>query len=305
MSGITDRARDGTMGNKKFSLILLFILFWILLFWGTGTGGFFVKGSGYSILPSFYGIGMGLAVGIVLAIIAVRFKERILLKAAHASKIESRRYPKLLETVKQYAKKYRVPTPHVYSTPEMLPNFYIFGSSLKNLNIVFTRGFLDLGHPEYISTAIAWAITAEKHGYLKNRTVGSALAYMMMFPAKIWDFLSLGSGSRYNIMNLIFLLPFAPLAALIVHMAGVKEEIGIIDSHTTDMTGDQGYLGVTFIEIEKNLSNFIVDTDLALVPLFVAPPRCSNFYYTLFRPFPPLQKRIKRLSMARKHARKV
>ncbi len=284
---------------------MLFILFWILLLWGTGIGGIFVKGSGYSMLPSLYGMGIGLVIGIILATIAVRFKVRILLKVARASKIQGGRYPELLETVNKYARKYRVPIPDIYSTPEMLPNFYIFGSSLDNLNIVFTRGFLDLARPEYISAAIAWAITAEKHGHLKNRTVGSALAYMMMFPAKIWDFISLGSGSRYNIMNLIFLLPFAPLAALIVHMAGIKEEINIIDSHTTDMTGDQGYLGVTFIEIEKNLSSFIVDTDLALVPLFVAPPRCSNIYYTLFRPFPPLQKRIKRLSMARKHARKV
>jgi len=293
------------MRNKEFSLIFFFILFWILLFWGTGIGGIFVKGSGYSFLPSLYGIGIGLVIGIILAIIAVRFKVRIILRAARASNIHGGRYAELLETVNKYARKYRIPIPHIYSTPEMLPNFYIFGSSLENLNIVFTRGFLDLGRPEYISTAIAWAITAEKHGHLRNRTMGSALAYMMMFPAKIWDFLSQGSGSRYNIMNLIFLLPFAPLAAVIVHMGGVKEEIGIIDSHTTDMTGDQGYLGVTFMEIEKNLSNYIVDTDLALVPLFVTPPRCSNFYYTLFRPFPPIQKRIKRLSMARKHARKV
>ena len=121
-----------------------------------------------------------------------------------------------------------------------------------------------------------------------------------MFPSKIGDFASFGSESRYNIINLLLLLPLAPLASILIHLTGIKNEVYNVDKATTEFTGDQGYLGVTFIEIEKKLTSYIVDTDLCLIPLFAVPPRSSNFYYGLFRPFPPVQKRIKRLSMSRK-----
>lgn len=291
------------MGSNRLSIIIVFILYYVLIFWGTGIGGFFVGGSGYSFMPNLYGILIGLVIGTFLAVIGIRMQERIILKSARATPVNPRKYPELIEAAIEYSRMCCIPLPNLYVTPEILPNFYAFSSKSGMLNIVFTRGFLDLGRPQYYKAAIAWAATGESKGLLRSRTLGSSLAYIFMYPAKIGDLFSIGSMVRYNIMNLIFLLPFAPLAAFLIHMAGGKRGIYEIDHDTTNLTGDQGFLVVTFIEIEKKLTNYIVDMDLALVPLFVAPPKCSNIYYVLFRPFPPIQKRINRLRSHRKHQR--
>jgi len=291
------------MGSNRWSIIIVFVLYYVLIFWGTGIGGFFVEGSGYSLKPSMYGILMGLLIGTTLAVIAIRMQERIILKAARATPVNPGKYPELIEAALECSRICRIPLPNLYVTPEILPNFCVLSTKSGKLNIVFTRGFLDLDRPQYYKAAIAWAAMGESKGLLRSRALGSSLAYIFMYPAKIGDLFSTGSTVRYNIINLIFLLAFAPLAAFLIHMAGGKREIYEIDHDTTNLTGDQGFLVVTFIEIEKKLTNYIVDIDLALVPLFAVPPKCSNIYYGLFMPFPPIQKRINRLRSHRKHQR--
>jgi heat shock protein HtpX len=286
------------LSGKGIILIVIFIIIWALLFWGIGISKMLFNENDYGLL-------LGAAVGIILAIISVRIADSLLLKVARAKVVSMSKYNELAEAVSEYSRKYRVPIPKVYIISEMLPNFYIFGSSIEKCSFVFTRGFLDMARPQHLSAALAWAIISARRGVLQTRTLAGALSYMLMAPAKIADVISLTSGSRYNILNLILLFPLALPAALITHLASGNIDIYKIDQDTTKLTGDQGYLGVTLIEIDKKIGSFIVDTDLSLVPLFIAPPQGTNFYFRLFRTFPPLGKRINRLMQQRKRDRQA
>jgi heat shock protein HtpX len=281
------------LSGRGPTIIFVFIGVYAILFWGVGMA-FLLFGN------NLWGLLIGVGVGVVLAVIAVRKADSILLKVARATRLNPGKYPGLHEAVKTYALKYQIPIPELYVSPEMLPDFYVFGSSLERCAFVFTRGFLDRAQPQFFEAAVAWAVVSAKRGSLQVRTLGSVLAYIIMLPAKVGDFLSMGSSSRYNILNLMLLVPMAPLAALIVHVSGSKRDIHETDQETGNLIGDQAYLGVTLIEIDKTISSFTIDTDLALIPLFIAPPMCSNFYYNMFRPFPPLSKRINRLRMQRR-----
>ena len=75
------------MGINRWSIIIVFILYYVLIFWGTGIGGFFVEGSSYSLKASLYGMLMGLLTGTALAVIGIRKQERIILKAARVTPI--------------------------------------------------------------------------------------------------------------------------------------------------------------------------------------------------------------------------
>lgn len=286
------------LNSRGISLIIVFILSWALLFWSVGFSRLLLGDNSYGFL-------IGGSIGLVLAIISVKTADALLLRVAHGKIVSMSKYHELADAVKEYSRKYRVPIPKVYVTPEMLPDFYIFGSSLEKCCFVFTRGFLDIARPQHFSAALAWAITSARTGHLQTRTLASTLAYMLMAPAKIADVFTLNSGTRYNILNLIIMFPFAIFAALLVHLAGGAREIYRIDQETTKLTGDQGYLGITLIEIDKKISAFTVDTDLALVPLFITPPHGTNFYYRWFRPFPPQGKRINRLMQSRKRDRQT
>ncbi len=286
------------LSSRGISLIIVFVLSWAFLFWSTGLSRLLLGNNAYGFL-------IGGFIGLVLAVISVKTADALLLRVARARIVSMSKYHELADAVSEYSRKYRVPIPKVYVTPEMVPDFYIFGSSLEKCSFVFTRGFLDMARPQHFSAALAWAIISARIGHLQTRTLASTLAYMLMAPAKVADVFTLGSSSRYNILNLIILFPFAMFAILIVHLAGSSKEIYKIDQGTTELTGDQGFLGVTLIEIDKKITAFTVDTDLALVPLFITPPHGANLYYRLFRPFPPLAKRINRLMQARKRERQA
>ncbi len=286
------------LNNRGITAIFAFIAVWAVLFWGVGIGRV-LFGS------SLWGLAIGAVVGVVLAIIGVQFADAIVLKATRAKPLARGKYTKVRAWADEAAKQLRMPLPELYFTSEHLPDFFVFGSSQEKCCFVFTSGFLENTRPELIKAALAWGQVSLMRGSLQLRTLGSALAYIFMFPAKLGDFMSRGTEQRYNLLNLILLLPFAPLAAIFVHLTvGSKEEIYETDEHTADLTGDQGYIGVTLIEINKTIANFTVDTDLSLVPLFLAPPQCPNFYYNLFRPFPPVSKRINRLVKKREMLKK-
>jgi len=284
--------------SQRIILSFVFIFTYALLFWGIGAGKVLF---GWSV----WGLVMGAVVGFILLIITYRYHNRILLHASKAKPLKPARYPHVHDAVKDFCGKYGLPVPNLYCSNDLLPDFCVFGTSFEKCIFVFTQGFLDEGRPEPLRAALAWTMVSASRGSLQTRTVGSVMAYMFMYPAKIADFISRGTEARYNLVKLIILLPLAPVAALFIHLAlGGKSEIYTTDERTTELTGDQGYLGVTLIEISKKISNFVMDTDLALIPLFIAPPRCPNIYYNLFRPFPPIAKRINRLIKQREYTRK-
>jgi len=284
--------------SRGIILSIVFIFTYALVFWGIGVGKTFF---GWWV----WGLVTGAIAGFILLIIAYRYSTGILFHVTRAIPLKSGKYPYVADALKAFSGKYNLPIPKVYCSKDILPDFYVFGKSFERCIFVFTEGFLDEGRPEHIRAALAWTMVSANRGSLQMRTLGSVMAYIFMYPAKIADFISRGTEGRYNLLNLILLLPLAPVAALFVHLAlGGKNEIYATDERTTEITGDQGYLGVTLIEISKKISDFAIDTDLALIPLFIVPPRCSNFYFSLFRPFPPIAKRINRLIKQREHKRK-
>ena len=285
------------LNGRGITLLLAFVLSHGIVFWGFGIGDKLFENNLAGLL-------LGMVLGLIIGGFATQNADKIILRAANAQPLTRSSHEELFKVTRLFAQKFKMPMPKLYSIPEGLPNFFVYGSSMDRCTIVYTTGFLELSRPELITASVSWAMHSAANGGLQIRTLASALAYIFMFPAKLGDFLSLGSSTRYNLLNLILLFPLALFACIFVQLGNEKRDIYETDKKSCDLIGDQAYLAVALIEIDKNIVTFKVDVDICLVPLFVAPPRTTNFYYKWFRPFPPLAKRIHRLKRQRDQSKK-
>jgi len=259
---------------------------------GTLTGILLVVGF---LIGGVLGMGIALTFAVVINLVSYWYSDRIVLKMykAKPSKRED-----LNEMVERLALEAKIPKPRVYEVKTKVPNAFATGRSPKHAAVVVTEGLLDLDKDEIEG------VLAHELGHIKNRdilvsTLAATIAGAIAFLAQMgyWS-LFMGAGGRRsegNIIGLILIIIFAPIAALLVRMA-----ISRAREYRADRTGvllSKNPRGLA--SALRRISEFAERNPLrgssATSHMWIVNPFHRDWFTGLFSTHPPLRKRIERL----------
>lgn len=268
-------------------MIHLFILL------STLTGIFLVVGW---LIGGVIGVTLALSLAIVLNFISFWYSDRIILRMFHAIPTKHAQLTKITERLAMEAK---IPMPKLYIIPTKpdIMNAFATGRDPAHSAVAVTRGLLTLEDDEIE------AVVAHEIGHIRNRdtlvsTVAAVLAGAISYLAQI-GYWSLFMGSRReqgNIIGLLLIMIFAPLAAILIKLAITRaREYGA------------DYMGVVISKKPKSLVNALTKISSstresflhgpsATSHLWIVNPFHKDWFTTLFSTHPPIKERIKRIN---------
>ncbi len=241
-------------------------------------------------------IGLALAAGINLW--AYWYSDRIVLRIYKA---EPTNDYKLTGMAKKLAKEAGIPAPRIYmvKASSMVPNAFATGRNPENASICLTGGMLSLDDDEIE------AVMAHEMAHIKNRdtlvqmmaaTIAGAVSYLAQIG--YWSlFVYDDSGGRGNILSVILVVIFAPIAAILLKLAISRNREFGADYTGAHLSRKPRALASALKKIDQ-LSRerpMTIKGGSATSHLWIVNPLKPDWFNGLFSTHPDTEERIKRL----------
>ena len=177
-------------------------------------------------------------------------------------------------------------------------NGFAKGRNPKHAAVAVTRGILDLDKKELEG------VLAHEISHIKNRdtmisTIAATIAGAISFLAQIGYYsMFFGSGERKgegNILGLIVILIFAPLAAAIVRLAISRGREYKADLTGALITKEPHHLASALRKIHEVAKDYPIKGSAATSHLWFVNPFKGDWFIQMFSTHPPVEKRIARL----------
>ncbi len=260
--------------------LLMGVLFAIFLAVGFLTGG-----------------AIGMTIAFVLALVlnlgAYWFSDRVVLGVYRAKPSENSRLKSILAGV---AKEAKIPAPKLYEIGGNAPNAFATGRSPKHAVVAVTKGLLDLKDEEIEG------VLGHEVSHIKNHdmlvatlaaTIGGAVAYL----AQIGYFMmfSRDRGNQANVIAIVLIAVFAPLAVLLVRLAISRGREYGADRTGALLTKKPKALASALRKISEMSERNPMRGSSATANMWIVNPFHRDWFTGLFSTHPPIQKRIERL----------
>ncbi|MBI4019743.1 MAG: zinc metalloprotease HtpX [Candidatus Aenigmarchaeota archaeon] len=241
------------------------------------------------------GMTVALAFSVLLNLVAYYYSDKIALKMYKAKPSEDAELNGIVERVARQAK---VPKPRVYSVPTRVPNAFATGRSPKNAAIAITDG-LKMLNPEEME-----AVISHEMGHIKNHdilvsslaaTIAGAIAYVAQM--SYWSlFMQQERQGEGNMLGLIFMVVFAPLAAMLVRLAISRSREYKADITGAMLTHKPHALASALRKIESVAREHpLRGGSAATAHMWIVNPFSQDWFTGLFMTHPPIEKRVERL----------
>ncbi|MEE9406348.1 MAG: M48 family metalloprotease [Candidatus Aenigmarchaeota archaeon] len=241
-----------------------------------------------------WGMGMFLAIAASINFFSYWYSDRIILRLYKAKPANNG----VLEGIaKELAHNSKIPTPKVYVMPSGIPNAFATGRDHHHAAIAVTKGLLEFPEDEIR------AVMAHEIGHIRNRdvlvstlaaTIGGAVSYIAQIG--YWSlFMGGGRKGEGGLIGLIFVIIFAPLAALFVRMAINRSREYRADFFGAVMTKNPKALASALRRISEVTGSNPIKGVNATSHMWIVNPFKQDLFTGLFSTHPPLQKRIERL----------
>lgn len=190
----------------------------------------------------------------------------------------------------------KVPCPRLYIVPSDVPNAFATGRDPGHSVIAFTKGLLGLEKHEIE------AVMAHEMAHIKNRdTLGSMAAATMAgavsYIAQIgyWSVFMEDRKGEGNLMGLLLIIVFAPVAALMVRFA-----ISRLTEYRADFTAvllvkNTRALSSALMKIDEIAKNSPMRGPAATSHMWIINPFHVDWFTSLFSTHPTIESRINRL----------
>jgi heat shock protein HtpX len=262
------------------TVILLGLLTGIFLAIGFAFGGMF-------------GMTIAFIIALILNFISYWFSDKIVLKIYGAKPSSNKQLNDIVEKV---AKQAGIPKPRVYTMKTNVPNAFATGRNPKNAAIAVTEGLLEL-EPDEIEGVIGHEI-----GHIKNRdiltsTIAATIAGAISYVAQMayWSMFSDDRRSGGNMIALILVIIFAPLAALLIRLAISRSMEYRADYTGAIITKNPSGLASALKKISEFSAHNPIRGNSATSHMWIVNPFQKNWFTNLFSTHPPIDERIKRL----------
>lgn len=193
---------------KAGLLLLIAYGFWIYICWG--------------IMDAF-GIGLiGAVLGAIIATACVLFGiyglKNVLIRDLNAKLAGNGILSDLNRQVASLAYKEGFPKPDIYMLNEHAPHAASIGINMKTAAIFVTKGLVETLNEDELFAYVTHEVAHIKRGDHLAADIGAGLAYVILYPTRMFD----GINDGENIAKLLSLLIFGPFAAIFVQLAAYR-----------------------------------------------------------------------------------
>lgn len=240
------------------------------------------------------GMGIALVLAVVINLVSYWYSDKIVLRMYRAKPSED---SKLNHMVEKLAREASIPKPRVYTVHTQVPNAFATGRNPKNSVVAVTDGLLSLDNDEIEG------VLAHEIGHIRNRdmlvgtmaaTIAGAIAYMAQIG--YWS-LFMGRDSRGggNLLGLILVIIFAPLAAMLVRLAISRHNEFKADHFGAVISKKPRSLASALRKISSITRAHPLHGSSATSNLWIVNPFKQDWFTGLFSTHPPIEKRVERL----------
>lgn len=246
------------------------------------------------VVSGFFGMFIFLIIAVAINFVSYWYSDRIVLKLYKAKPTENK---KLLKLVKKVAHEARIPAPRTYLIDSDVPNAFATGRNKENAVIAVTKGIQKLKKDEIEG------VLAHEMAHIRNRdvlvsaiaaTVAGAVSYIAQIG--YWSLFFGNRKGQGSLVGLVFIIIFAPLAALLVRMAISRKREYKADYSGAVLTKKPKALASALRKIsDMSRQKPMKRGSSASSHIWIVNPFHRDWFTSLFNTHPPIQKRIERL----------
>lgn len=246
------------------------------------------------LVAGLWGMGIALAFAVIINFVSYWYSDRIVLRMYGAEPSEDKELNKM---VAHLAEKAKIPRPRVYTVPLEVPNAFATGRNPRNSAVVVTQGLMDLDREE-LEGVLAHEVSHIKNRDIMVSMVAATLAGAISYIAQIgyWSLFMAGQKrGEGNIMGLILILVFAPLAALLIRFAISRSRELKADWSGALLTKNPQSLANALKKISEVAREKPIGGTAATSHLWIVNPLQRDWFTSLFSTHPPVEVRVRRL----------
>jgi heat shock protein HtpX len=242
----------------------------------------------------FWGMVFALIMAMFINFFSYWYSDRIVLKIYRAKPTDDHELNLMVERLAIEAK---IPKPRVYKIPMDVPNAFATGRDPRHSVIAVTESLMELNKDELE------AVLAHEIGHIKNRdvlvsTLAATIAGAISYLAQIgyWSLFFGGRREGGNILGLIFIIIFAPIAALLIRLAISRSREYKADYTGAVLTKKPHALASALRRISLIAKEHPIKGSSATSHMWIVNPFQHDWFTGLFSTHPPIQKRIEKLN---------
>ncbi len=245
-------------------------------------------------------VSIAFIMAIVVNFIAYWYSDRIVLSMYGAKETNESDYPDLHAMVSRVAETAGIPKPKVAYIPKDTPNAFATGRNEDHAVVAVTKGAINTLSEEELEAVIAHEIGHIKNNDMKIQTIAAVIAAIIGYLGFMGRFMMFSSGrSRGNaqLIGIILLAVFLPIAALLIRMAISRRREYGADERSAQFTRKPDTLGRALLKIENAVKKTPMKKENpATAHMFIVNPFRGESILRLFSTHPPTQKRVARLN---------
>jgi heat shock protein HtpX len=208
----------------------------------------------------------------------------------------------LYHVVQELCLRNGLPMPKVYTLPQATPNAFATGRNPRHAAVAATEGILQILSREELMGVMAHEMSHVRHRDILIGSIAATIAGAISYMAHMaqWAALFGGFGGRDdddgNILGLLLLIIFAPVAAMLVQMAISRSREYAADRGGAALCGNPHYLANALRKLEMaNSHRPMQKVNEATAHMFIVNPLRGGGLKSLFSTHPPVEERIRRL----------
>ena len=243
------------------------------------------------VLGGLWGTLIALALAVIINFLSYWYSDRIVLKMYRAKQLHD---PEMQKIVEHVAREARIPKPRLYLVKGEAPNAFATGRGPGNSAIAVTEGLMKLNKGEIEG------VIAHEMAHIRNRdilissiaaTIGGAISFL----AQMGYFMMFGRKGEGNLLGLVLIVIFAPLAAVLVRLAITRNREYKADEVGAVISKKPHELASALRKISEFSREKPLKGNSATSHMWIVNPFHKDWFTGLFATHPPIQKRIAKL----------
>jgi len=254
------------------------------------------------------GLYIGLAIAALMNFGSYFFSDKIALSMYSAQPVSETENPdvyrRVAPIVRNLAQRMEIPMPKLYIIPEESPNAFATGRNPSHASVAFTAGILRLMSDTELEGVIAHELGHVLHRDILISSIAATLAAAITMLARMAMYASMFGGSRDDddrgsAIGGIFMLIFAPIAAMLIQMAISRSREYDADAASAKYVGSPYPLIGGLQKLESWSKRIPMDASPATAHMFIIKPFTGQSFMRLFSTHPSTEDRIARLQAMR------
>jgi heat shock protein HtpX len=253
------------------------------------------------------GLYMGLAFAAVMNFFSYFFSDKLALAMYRAQPVTETENPdaynRVAPIVRNLTQRMGLPMPKLYIIPDESPNAFATGRNPSHASVAFTAGILRLMNDNELEGVIAHELGHVLHRDILISSVAATIAAAITMVARMAFWFGGAGGrdddNRGGAIGGIFMLIFAPIAAMLIQMAISRSREYDADAASAKYVGSPYPLINGLQKLDTWSKRIPMDASPSTAHMFIIKPFTGEAIMRLFSTHPSTEDRIARLQAMR------